>query len=310
MRMEKFGCRHEMNDVVVYLSSLNKQDPGRKVDTLTAFARGAKAVGAKVHVETKYVHSPAKLAVILGWPSPLQHTMNIKFRQEVVIKQKQQGNHVMGIDANCFKFADQESRYLRYSINGVFYDTSEYANKNSDAVRWNQLSHDTGLSLKDWNQTGEYILLLIQRDGGWGMKGLDPVQWAANKIKEIRKYSNLPIVLRPHPGKVADLRQLVGPGISISDSTKILLLDDLSKSKASFVFNSSSGVASVLSGVPLWVDDQSSVCWDVANKDVSTIDHPQTFNRQQWLNDLAACHWTDDESRQGLVYKKFLPYLT
>jgi len=299
-----------MNDVVVYLSSLNKQDPGRKVDTLTAFAQGVKAVGAKVHVETKYVHSPAKLAVILGWPSPLQHTTNIKFRQEVVIKQKQQGNHVMGIDANCFKFADQESRYLRYSINGVFYDTSEYANKNSDAVRWNQLSHDTGLSLKDWNQTGEYILLLIQRDGGWGMKGLDPVQWAANKIKEIRKYSNLPIVLRPHPGKVADLRQLVGPGISISDSTKILLLDDLSKSKASFVFNSSSGVASVLSGVPLWVDDRSSVCWDVANKDVSTIDNPQTFNRQQWLNDLAACHWTDAESRQGLVYKKFLPYLT
>ncbi len=299
-----------MNDVVVYLSSLNKQEPGRKVDTLTAFARGAKAAGAKVHVETKYVHSPAKLAVILGWPSPLQHAMNIKFRQEVVNKQKQQGNHVMGIDANCFKFADQESRYLRYSINGVFYDTSEYANKNSDAVRWNQLSHDIGLSLKDWTQTGEYILLLIQRDGGWGMKGLDPVQWAANKIKEVRKYSNLPIVLRPHPGKVADLRQLVGPRISISDSTKISLLDDLRKSKASFVFNSSSGVASVLFGVPLWVDDSSSVCWDVANKDVSTINHPQLFNRQQWLNDLAACHWTDEESRQGLVYKRFLPYLT
>jgi len=298
------------NDVVVYLSSLNKQEPGRKVDTLTAFAQGARAAGVRVHVETKYVHSPAKLAVILGWPSPMQHAVNIKFRQEVVNKQKEQGNHVMGIDANCFKFADQESRYLRYSINGVFYDTSEYANKNSDAVRWNQLSHDTGLSLKDWNQTGEYILLLIQRDGGWGMKGLDPVQWSANKIKEIRKYSNLPIVLRPHPGKVADLRQLVGPGISISDSTKISLLDDLSKAKASFVFNSSSGVASVLSGVPLWVDDSSSVCWDVANKDVSTINLPQPFNRQQWLNNLAACHWTDDESRQGLVYKKFLPYLT
>ena len=299
-----------INDVVVYLSSLNKQEPGRKVETLTAFAQGAKAVGARVHVETKYVHSPAKLAVILGWPSPIQHAVNIKFRQEVVNKQREQGNHIMAIDANCFKFADQESRYLRYSINGVFYDTSEYANKNSDATRWNQLSKDTGLSLKDWNQTGEYILFLIQRDGGWGMKGLDPAQWAVNKIKEVRKYSSLPIVLRPHPGKVADLRQLVAPGISISDSTKISLLNDLGRSKAAFVFNSSSGVASVLSGVPLWVDDSSSVCWDVANKDVSTINHPQAFDRQQWLNDLAACHWTDNESRQGLVYNKFLPYLT
>lgn len=298
-----------INDVVVYLSSLNKQEPGRKVDTLTAFAQGANAVGARVHVETRYVHSSAKLAVILGWPSPIQNAINIKFRQEVVNKQREQGNHVMAIDANCFKFADQESRYLRYSINGVFYDTSEYANKNSNITRWNQLSNHTGLSLKEWNQQGEYILFLIQRDGGWGMKGLDPVQWAANKITEVRKYSNLPIVLRPHPGKIADLRQLVGPRISISDCTKISLLDDLGRSKAAFVFNSSSGVASVLSGVPLWVDDSSSVCWDVANKDVSTIDHPQAFDRQQWLNDLAACHWTDHESRQGLVYNKFLPYL-
>ena len=299
-----------INDVVVYLSSLNKQEPGRKVDTLTAFAQGAQAAGAKVHVETRYIHRPAKLAVILGWPSPVQTAINDKFRQEVVNKQREQGNHIMAIDANCFKFADPESRYLRYSINGVFYDTSEYANKNSDIIRWNQLSKDTSLTLKEWNLTGEYILLLIQRDGGWGMKGLNPVQWAANKINEIRKYSNLPIVLRPHPGKVVDLRTLIRPGITISDSTKKPLLEDLKKSKIAFVFNSSSGVASVLSGIPLWVDDSSSVCWDVANKDVSTIDNPQTFDRQQWLNDLAACHWTDDESRQGLIYKKFLPYLT
>ena len=89
-----------INDVVVYLSSLNKQEPGRKVDTLTAFAQGARAVGARVHIETKYVHSPAKLAVILGWPSPIQHAVNIKFRHEVVNKQREQGNHIMAIDAN------------------------------------------------------------------------------------------------------------------------------------------------------------------------------------------------------------------
>jgi hypothetical protein len=142
------------------------------------------------------------------------------------------------------------------------------------------------------------------------VKSIVNVEFCIFTNKEVRKYSNLPIVLRPHPGKVADLRQLVGPRISISDSTKISLLDDLRRSKAAFVFNSSSGVASVLSGVPLWVDDSSSVCWAVANKDSSTINQPQLFDRQQWLNDLAACHWTDNESRQGLVYKKFLPYLT
>ena len=54
-----------MFDVVVYLSSLHKQTPGRKVDTLTAFADGAKSQGARVHIEKQYVIQPAKLAVIL-----------------------------------------------------------------------------------------------------------------------------------------------------------------------------------------------------------------------------------------------------
>ena len=299
-----------MFDVVVYLSSLHKQTPGRKVDTLTAFADGAKSQGARVHIEKQYVIQPAKLAVILGWPSPIQTTENIKLRAKIVEHQKQQNNHVMAIDANCFKFKDLDSKYLRYSINGVNYDSSEYANKNSDASRWNILSNDIGLDIKDWKRDGEYILFLVQRDGGWSMKGQSPVEWARQKIEAVRTVSNLPIVLRPHPGKIADLRPLVRPGVTISDSTKVPIEHDLRRAKAAFVFNSSSGVASILEGVPLWVDDSGSVCWDVANYNIGDISYPKLNDRSQWINDLAACHWTDEESRQGLIYKQFLPYLT
>jgi hypothetical protein len=299
-----------MFDVVVYLSSLHKQTPGRKVDTLTAFADGAKSQGARVHIETQYVIQPAKLAVILGWPSPIQTTENIKLRAKIVEHQRQQNNHIMAIDANCFKFKDLESKYLRYSINGVDYDLSEYANKNSDASRWNILSRDIGLDIKDWKRDGEYILFLVQRDGGWSMKGQSPVEWTRQKIEAVRNVSTLPIVLRPHPGKIADLRPLLRPGVTISDSTKIPIEHDLRRAKAAFVFNSSSGVAAILEGVPLWVDDSSSVCWDVANYNIGDINHPKQPDRSHWINDLAACHWTDEESRQGLVYKQFLPYLT
>lgn len=299
----------EMHDVVVYLSSLHKQTAGRKVDTLTAFADGARIQGANVHVETKYVYRPAKLAVILGWPSPIQTTDNIRLRAKIIEQQKINKGHVMAIDANCFKFKDQESKYLRYSLNGVFYDTSEYANKNSTSNRWDILRNDIGLEMQDWRSSGEYLLFLVQRDGGWGMKGLNPVQWARNKIQEVRQVSNLPIVLRPHPGKVADMSSLVSKDVRISDSTKVPLLTDLRNAKAAFVFNSSSGVASILSGVPLWIDDSGSVCSEVSHRNVSELSNPQLFDRTQWIYDLAACHWTDEESRQGLIYKKFIPYL-
>ena len=298
-----------MFDVVVYLSSLHKQTPGRKVDTLTAFADGARSQGARVHIEKQYVIQPARLAVILGWPSPIQTTENIKLRAKIVEHQRQQNNHIMAIDANCFKFKDLDSKYLRYSINGVDYDSSEYANKNSDSSRWDILSGDIGLEMKDWKRDGEYILFLVQRDGGWSMKGQSPVEWTRQKIEAVRKVSNLPIVLRPHPGKIADLRPLLRPGVTISDSTKVPIEHDLKRAKAAFVFNSSSGVASILEGVPLWVDDSSSVCWDVANYNIGDIDHAKQPDRGRWINDLAACHWTDQESRQGLVYKQFLPYI-
>jgi len=298
-----------MHDVVVYLSSLQKQSPGRKVDTLTAFADGARSQGATVHVETQNTYTPAKLAVILGWASPQQHTPNIKLRAHVIQQQQQLGNHTMCIDANCFKFADHDSRYLRYSIGSPFYDTGNYVNKNSDSARWNQLSKDLGVGVRDWHPTGNYILLLMQRDGGFTMKGLHPLAWTEQKIKLIQQYTDMPILLRPHPGKMADPTALIQPGVTVSDPIQRSLLKDLKHAAGAFVFNSSSGVAAILRGIPLWVDDPSSVCWQVANTDAGTIHNPVMPDRTQWLNDLSACHWTDEESRQGLIYKKFLPYL-
>ena len=298
-----------MHDVVVYLSSLQKQNPGRKVDTLMAFADGAKSHGARVHVETQDKYTPAKLAVILGWASPKQHSPNIKLRAQIIQQQKRLGNHTMCIDANCFKFADNNSFYLRYSIGSPFYDTGNYANKQSDSNRWNQLSKDLNINMHNWRTAGKYILLLIQRDGGFTMKGLHPLAWAEQKIKIIQQHTNMPIVLRPHPGKVADPTLLIQSGVTVSNPLQNSLLNDLAHASAAFVFNSSSGVAAILHGVPLWVDDPSSVCWQVANTDINKIHNPVKFDRTQWLNNLSACHWTDEESRQGLIYKKFLPYL-
>jgi hypothetical protein len=296
-------------DVVVYLSSLHKQDPGRKVDTLIAFADGAKKQGADVHIETKNVIVPCKLAVILGWYNLTLDTTNIKLRYQIVQSQKSTGSYIMSIDANCFKFADKKNKWLRYSLNTVEYNTGEFANKDSSWEKWQRISTELGLELKPWKSQGEHILFLVQRDGGWGMKGIRPIDWARNKIQEVRKYSNLPIILRPHPGKVADLKSLVSKNVSISNSINVPITEDLKNAKAALVFNSSSGVASILEGVPLWVDDVSSSCWNVANKNLSTLNSPELFNRSQWIYDLAACHWSDEESSQGLVYEKFLPFL-
>lgn len=297
-------------DVIVYNSSvLNITKHPKKASALNSFAEGAARMGATVRIATTYHYEPSKLAVILGWVTQDKNTPNILLRQQVVDGQKSTNGKTMCIDAGCWKYADTENRFLRYSIDGPFYDTAEYANKNSSDDKWKKIKNSLHLDLKDWRTKGRHILVCMQRDGGFSMKNLDPIDWLKSKILKIRTYSDRQIIIRPHPGKPQDFSKFISPTISIQDSNKISLVESMSKAHAAVFFNSSSSVAAVCEGIPIFVDDKSCVSWDVANKDIKDIENPAFFDRNQWINDLAAAHWSDEESSAGLIYQKFLPYL-
>ena len=107
-------------------------------------------------------------------------------------------------DSNLFLYkavTNEPHHYLRYSINGVFNDTGNYCNTNSDDTQWKKIQRDLHVRLQPWTlYQRENILLCLQRNGGWSMKGKDVVQWANLKIAEIRQWTDRPIVVRPHPG--------------------------------------------------------------------------------------------------------------
>jgi hypothetical protein len=43
----------------------------------------------------------------------------------------------------------------------------------------------------------------------------------------------------------------------------------------------------------------------VANTDITKIESPQMFARDQWINNLAAAHWSDQDAQAGRIYQKF-----
>lgn len=310
--MAQLGEFSTVVDCVVYVSSVaNAKKHSRKIACLESFAEGVKASGRTVHVEWAYKYQPSKLAVMLGWATTNTGGQNITLRKQIIQEQQRQGNYTMCIDASCWKYLDTNSPYLRYSLGGPFYDRAEYANKNSDNSQWQRIQNDLGVSLKSYSPRNGHILVCIQRDGGFAMKTLDPLSWAEEKIKQIRAVTNRPIVVRPHPGesKTLNFDRFNLPGVSVTNSNATTLLDSLAGAHSAVFFNSSASVAAVCEGVPVFVDDQSCVSWTVANKDISQIENPTEFDRTQWINDLAAAHWTDDDARQGRIYQKFLPYL-
>lgn len=307
-----------MVDVVVYISSVaNPQKHSRKIQCLESFADGVRATGHTVQVEWEHKYTPSRLAVMLGWATTNTGGRNITLRKQIIPEQRRLGFQTMCIDASCWKYLDDHGSYLRYSLNGPFYDRAEYANRNSDATKWLEISRTLGVQLKPVraNPTG-YILICMQRDGGFAMKTLDPMSWLQQKIQQIRTVSNRPIHVRPHPGQynMSDFAAYTSKmgkrqNVVILEPTHSKLVDNLQGAHSAVFFNSSASVAAACEGIPVFADDASCVAWAVANKDVSKIETPETFAREQWIYDLAAAHWSDEDARAGCVYQKFLPYL-
>ena len=304
-------------DVVVYVSSVaNAHKFPRKTACLENFAQGARAMGATVVTEYQYRYTPSHLAVMLGWATTNTGGRNIVLRKEIIAEQQRYGFKTMCIDASCFKYLDNTGTYLRYSLGGPFYDKAEYANRNSTPDKWNEIQQRLQISMKPARNTDGHILVCMQRDGGFAMKTLSPMTWLENKIAEIRQYTKRPIVIRPHPGKfdMADFerfnaKQYTRQAVSVIHPEQSRLLDNLQGAHSAVFFNSSASVAAALEGVPVFVDDPSAVTWSVAHHSVSQIESPQTFDRSQWICDLAAAHWSDDDGANGRIYQKFMPFL-
>lgn len=303
-----------MLDCVVYISSVaNVKKHSRKQQCLESFATGAANCGAKVKLEHDYVYTPSRLAVILGWATTNTGGRNIALRKQIIAEQQRRGFKTMCIDASCFKYLDNTGTYLRYSIGGPFYDRAEYANRNSDSAKWQEIQRSLNIQIKPAQSRDGYILIGMQRDGGFSMKALNPLTWLTNKIQEIRKYTNREIVVRPHPGKfdMKDFLSFQGKhNVRVIDPSKSSLLENFQQAHSSVFFNSSASVAAVLEGVPVFVDDASAVTWSVAHHTVSQIESSRVFERDQWLWDLSAAHWSDADAQAGLIWQKFQPYLT
>ena len=305
-----------MLDVAVYVSSVaTPLKAPRKIQCLESFAVGAQSQGAKVELTWEHRYIPARLAVMLGWATTNTGGRNITLRKQVIAEQARNNRHTMCIDASCFKYLDDYGTYLRYSVGGPFYDRANYLNHNSDNTKWQEIQRSLNIRMSEpRTHPNGYILICMQRDGGFAMKTLDPMQWLRSKIQQIRGVTTRHVMIRPHPGQynMRDFEDYTGKmgqrlNCTVLEPQQSKLIDNLRDAHSAVYFNSSASVAAVLSGVPIFVDDQSCVSWAVSNHDISQIERPRIFDseRNQWIQDLAAAHWSDDDGRSGKIYQKF-----
>jgi len=301
--------------VVAYLAGVpNPQKSPHKVEILKRFIDGVNAFGDRGIAHTGRNIIDSDCAVIQGWVhagSPPTPHLNV--RKQAVETNLRQGRHAIIADSNLFNYdvgKTHNMHYTRYSMDGVFPTTGNYFNDTVDPKRWTQIRKDLGIKVKDWRENGVHILICTQRNGGWSMDGLPVVDWLDKTIKELREYTDRPIVVRGHPGDKNAKKYLSQKKYNVSFKPK--LTQDFKNAWATITYNSSPGVASAIEGIPVFVTDPTpeiSQAYPVANTDLSQIETPQTFERDEWLQKLAMSHWKKEELSSGEAWAHMRNYV-
>lgn len=307
----------QLMKVVSYLSGIPpKNNNPEKPAILQNFIHGVKKVGDEGILHNSMSLVPCDVAVMQGFTHENGKNLpHLQLRNKILEFQKKHNNRTLIADSNLFLYADTRNphHYLRYSFDGVFNNTGFYFDKDVDPIRWQKISNDTGLRLKDYRKNGEHILICLQRNGGWSMRGLDVMVWLNKTINELRRYTTRPIIVRGHPGdkKVSEYLKIRGRNLIISN-LKNPLQYDLQNAWATITYNSSPGVASLIEGVPVFAmdpDPNYSQYSDVANHSLADIENPTLHERQSWIERVSMSHWKFDELKSGEAWSFMKNYV-
>lgn len=281
---------------------------------LDNFLTGVRNSGDTAIAQTSMQVVPdADVALIQGYVHEHGKTApHLVLRRNAVEQQINNGKKALIVDSNLFLAYDNGNvnRYLRYSFNGVFPTTGFYFDTDIDPNRWTKVSSKLGIQMKPWRTSGNHILVCLQRNGGWSMRGYNSVQWANDTIATLRQLTDRPIIVRGHPGDKKTRYFPQHKDVFLTSNPSIL--QDLQGAWATVLYNSSPSVVSAIEGVPVFLTDpepEHSQSHEVSNTKIKRINDPKLFDRDVWVQKLAMCHWNFEELASGEAWRHFRRYL-
>ena len=196
---------------------------------------------------------------------------------------------------------------FKMGINGINRE-ADFANDTFDDKRWPLFNHE----LKPWGQTGNVIVICGQHTNSHQWRESPSMASYFKKcIEEIRRYTDKPIVIRPHPRniihnfpehKYKHVRvNLPKRDYNTYDDTDFKKI--LSSTWAVVNHSSNPAIEAVINGIPVFVSEDS-LCHDVGNHSLDNINNPAMPDRQEWANKLSYTEWFEDEIEKGLPWQR------
>lgn len=171
---------------------------------------------------------------------------------------------------------------------------------------------ELGISLSPYRETRRNAILIAtqhQHSLQWdNQPSVDT--WVLEQIRQVRKYTDMPIVIRPHPR--CRIQDVNGKHITMDQPFKIPGSYDMYNIDFDYhcVINYCSGpsVQAAISGTPI-ICNEKSLAYPVSMP-FEQIITPFLPSREEWFIKLCHTEWTVDEISQGIPQKYLLNQLT
>ena len=213
-----------------------------------------------------------------------------------------------------------------------------FGNEKSPSDRWNRFQQETGVHLKDWNSPGDAIIIMCQKEGDSSLLNLYKdydsfYDWVEHIVIEITKYTDRPIILRPHPRNLSRGKKFSYKlqnkfpklNISVSENTDSLedylpneknqnkadgLYKDLARAYCVITYNSLSAIEAICEGIPTYAFEDGSMIWPIRQSNLANIERlDYNIDRTQWSYDIAYTQWTQREHANGESWAHLKPLI-
>jgi len=218
----------------------------------------------------------------------------------------------------------QLPNYRRWGWTSYKNGIGEFNNNHVDNSRWLKIKKENNLNFINWNSPGDNILIMGQLEGdsaliemyNAGYKSFD--NYIIDQIKEIRKYTDRNIVIRPHPlgtTKLYKEEKLINDiykNVSISknfNSTTTLnggtgLQEDFKNAYCVVTFSSNSCVEAIEKGIPIFTLSSTSSAYDIGHKCLSKIEQlDYNIDISTWCNMISYTIWNNEEVANGDMWQ-------
>lgn len=270
--------------------------PLNSKDVFDKFIKSLRASGEQVYVDKQITDGDVAVIWSVLWQGRMRKYKDIWERY------RKKNKPVIVMEVGGIK----RNETWKIGINGVNRE-ADFANEFVDGERWKKFN----IELKPWNQTGENIIVCGQHSNSHQWRNNPPMsKWFDQQIIQIRKYTDRPITIRPHPrnhvaidvSKYKDVK-IVGPRRDNNTYDDTDLTERLKSAWALVSYSSNPAITAAMHGIPVYVSE-ASLSYEIGNTSFENINNPNMPDREKWANQLAYTEWWTEEIEQGLPWRR------